>query len=334
LVKEEKTMKTINSFHRFAVLIASVIISTLFLAGYASAKVQIVASLPDFGAIAKEVGGDKVNVVSLAKGYQDPHFVDAKPSYVIKLNRADLLIYNGLDLEIGWLPPLITGSRNSKITSTDALGRLDASTYIPRVLEVPTIKIDRSMGDIHPKGNPHYLLDPRNGIALAQGITARLEQIDPENASYYASNYKDFVKRLNGKIMEWDEKLAPYKGTEIVSYHKNLEYFSEWAGFKEVGFIEPKPGIPPTPSHTADLIREMKAMDVKLVIASNFYPRKTGSLIADKTGAVFLSIPTSVGGEDGIKTYTDLFDVIVGDITTALKNETGEADHKASKAGG
>jgi zinc/manganese transport system substrate-binding protein len=327
-------MKSYNNYHRFTIFIAFVLVSIFFLTGDASAKVQIVASLPDLGAIAKEIGGDKVNVVSLAKGYQDPHFVDAKPSYVIKLNKADLLIYNGLDLEIGWLPPLITGSRNSKITSTDALGRLDASTSIPRVLEVPTTKIDRSMGDIHPKGNPHYLLDPRNGIAVAQGITARLKEIDPENASYYDENYKNFADRLNAKIKEWDEELAPYKGTEIVAYHKNLEYFSEWTGFKEVGYIEPKPGIPPSPSHVADLIKQMKAMDVKLVIASNFYPRKTGSLIADQTGAQFLSIPTSVGGQDGINTYTDLFDVIVSDVTSALKNETGESEHSASKAGG
>ena len=327
-------MKRYNILHCFTVFITFVLISIFFYTGDASAKVHIVASLPDLGAIAQEIGGDKVDVVSLAKGYQDPHFVDAKPTYVTKLNRADLLIYNGLDLEIGWLPPLITGSRNSKITSTDALGRLDASAYIPNVLEVPTTQIDRSMGDIHPKGNPHYLLDPRNGIYIAGGITARLKEIDPENASYYEGNYKKFADSLNAKIKEWDEDLAPYKGTEIVSYHKNLEYLSDWAGFKEVGFIEPKPGIPPTPSHVADLIKQMKATDVKLVIASNYYPQKTGSLIADQTGAVFLSIPTSVGGQDGINTYFDLFDVIVGEITSALKNETGQTNHSASKAGG
>ncbi|MFI5323170.1 MAG: metal ABC transporter substrate-binding protein [Thermodesulfobacteriota bacterium] len=327
-------MKCYNYFHRFTIFIAFVLISIFFLAGDASAKVQIVASLPDFGAIAKEIGGDKVNVVSLAKGYQDPHFVDAKPTYVTKLNKADLLVYNGLDLEIGWLPPLITGSRNSKITSTDSRGRLDASTAIPQILEVPTTKIDRSMGDIHPMGNPHYLLDPRNGIRVAAAITERLKEIDPGNASYYEENYKKFADQLNTKIKEWDEELAPYKGTEIVSYHKNLEYFSEWAGFKEVGFIEPKPGISPSPSHVADLIKQMKATNVKLVIASNYYPQKTGSLIAEQTSAVFLSIPTSVGGRDGINTYTDLFDVIVGDITSALKNKTSEPTHQATKAGG
>lgn len=326
-------MKRYNSFHRLTILIAFVSVSILFSTREVAAKVRIVASLPDFGAIAEAIGGDKVNVVSLAKGYQDPHFVDAKPTYVTRLNKADLLIYNGLDLEIGWLPPLITGSRNSKITSTDARGRLDASTAVARILEVPTTKIDRSMGDIHPMGNPHYLLDPRNGIIVAAAITERLKEIDPENSSYYEENYKNFASHLKSKIQEWEGELDPYKGTEIVIYHKNMEYFSEWAGFKEVGFIEPKPGIPPSPSHVAELINQMKTTDVKLVIASNYYPQKTGRLIAEKTGTVFLSIPTSVGGKDGIKTYTDLFDVIVGDITSALQKETGRYDNSASKTG-
>ncbi|MGH7848993.1 MAG: metal ABC transporter substrate-binding protein [Thermodesulfobacteriota bacterium] len=323
-------MKLYNKICRFTILIALAAIPVFFLTRDAAAKVQIVASLPDLGAVAEEIGGDKVNVVSLAKGYQDPHFVDAKPTYVTKLNKADLLIYNGLDLEIGWLPPLITGSRNSKITSTDALGRLDASTVIPRVLEVPTTQIDRSMGDIHPKGNPHYLLDPRNGAPIAAAITERLKEIDPENSPYYEENYNNFVNRLKSKIKEWDELLAPYKGTEIVSYHKNLTYFTEWAGFKEIGYIEPKLGIPPTPSHVAELIKKMKSMDVKLVIASNYYPQKTGELIAEKTGTVFLNIPTSVEGEEGVNTYFDLIDAIVGDITAALEDQKGAANHSSS----
>ena len=326
-------MKLYKDTCRFLILIAFIGVSGFFFTHEAAAKVHIVASLPDFGAIAEAIGGDKVDVDSLAKGYQDPHFVDAKPTYVTKLNKADLLVYNGLELEIGWLPPLITGSRNSKITSTDSTGRLDASTAIAQILEVPTTKIDRSMGDIHPMGNPHYLLDPRNGIPVAAAIAERLKEIDPENSSYYEENYEKFAEQLKMKIKEWDEQLAPYRGTEIVSYHKNLEYFTDWAGFKEVGFIEPKPGIPPTPSHVAELIKKVDAEDVKLVIASNYYPQKTGEIIAEKTGTVFLSIPTSVGGEDGIKTYTDLFDVIVGDITSALKKVTSKNENTASKTG-
>lgn len=326
-------MRCSNVIKQFFICMTLILISLCLSAGLASAKVQVVTSIPDFASIAEVIGGDKVDVVSLAKGYQDPHFVDAKPTYVARLNKADLLIYNGLDLEIGWLPILVTGARNSRISTLNSEGNVDASGFVSNVLEVPSGPIDRSMGDVHPRGNPHYMLDPRNGIAVAKGIAAKLSEIDPDNAPYYEENYEEFANLLKAKIKGWEQELAPYKGTEIVSYHKNLEYFTEWAGFKEAGYIEPKPGIPPTPSHVAELIKKMNSTGVKLVIASNYYPRKTGEIIAGKTGTVFLSIPTSVGGEDGIKTYTGLFDVIVGDITSALKKEAGKHDDTASKTG-
>src|SRR5574341_542011 len=224
-----------------------VMISLFVSAEDALAKVRIVGSIPGFAAIAQEIGGDKVEVTSLSKGYQDPHFVDAKPSLILVLNKADLLLYAGLELEIGWLPPLITGARNSKILPNN-IGNLDCSTLISNILEVPTTKIDRSMGDIHPGGNPHYMLDPRNGIVIAKGIAERLKQIDPKNTSYYDEHLKDFVGHLDTKIKEWDEKLNPYKGTQIITYHKSWTYFIDWAGFEEVGNVEPKPGIPPSPS--------------------------------------------------------------------------------------
>lgn len=286
-----------------------------------SAELKIVTSLPDLAAIVKEIGGDKVKVESISKGYQDPHFVDAKPSYIMKLNRADFLIYNGMDLEIGWLPTLVTGSRNSKITSSGSTGNLDTSTLIPNLLEVPVNRVDRSMGDVHPYGNPHYLLDPRNGIVVAKGIVERLKQIDPDNASYYEDNYRDFVNRLSLKIKEWEDQLAPYKDTEIVTYHKSWVYFTNWAGFKEVGYIEPKPGIPPTPSHVAELINNMKNKNVKMIIEESFYPQKTASIIAQKTGSTFLVLPSSVGAKDDITSYIGLFDSIVDEVTSALKKD-------------
>ncbi len=290
------------------------------------AEVKVVSSVPDFAAITEEIGGDKVEVESLSKGYQDPHFVDAKPSYIIKLNKADLLIHTGLDSEIGWLPPLITGARNSKING-GAAGNLDCSTLIPNLLEVPATRVDRGMGDVHPGGNPHYMLDPRNGIAVAKGIADRLKEIDPENASYYDGRLDDFVKRLSVKIKEWDDELASYKGTEIVTYHKSWVYFSEWARFKEVGYVEPKPGIPPSPSYVADLIRKIQGMNVKLVIAESFYPQKLPSLVAEKAGASFLVLPAQVGGSDDVKTYFDLFNVIVGQVTSKLENKTARASN-------
>jgi len=327
-------MKLYKSIQYLTLCIILAVFVMLFTGADALAKIRIVTSLPDFAAIAKEIGGNKVDVEALAKGYQDPHFVDAKPIYVTKLNRADVLIYNGLDLEIGWLPPLVTGARNSKIATLNASGNVDASSYIKTLLELPTTRIDRSMGDIHPRGNPHYLLDPRNGISVAGGIAARLSEIDPENASYYEENYKKFAETLKSKIEKWEAELARYRGTEIVTYHKLWSYFTEWAGLKVMGTIEPKPGIPPSPSHVADLIKDMEAEHVRLIIAANYYPEKTAKLIAEKAGTTFLSLPASVEGRNGIKTYSDLFDVIVSEIASALKEQTGAASDHLSHNGG
>jgi len=298
-------------------------ISIALLGQNALAQVQIVTSVPDFASIAKDIGGDKVEVVSLAKGYQDPHFVDAKPIFVTKLNKADLLVYNGLELEIGWLPILITGARNSDILVGNSIGHYNASASIKDKLEVHTSPIDRSMGDIHPGGNPHYMLDPRNGISVARGIAARLIKIDPENAAFYEENFKNFVSALKQKISAWDAQLAPYKGTEVVTYHKLWTYFLDWAGFKLADTIEPKPGIPPTPSHVADLVKKMQAQDIKLIISANYYPQKTPQIIAQKTGSTFLALPTMVEGRDGINSYIELFDAIVGEITSPLKHKEG-----------
>ena len=282
----------------------------------ASAKVNVVTSTPDLAAITKEIGKDKVDVTSLAKGYQDPHFVDAKPSYVLKLNRADLLVKQGLDLEIGWLPVLITGSRNSKISSKDASGYLDASTLLTNVLEVPEVPIDRSMGDIHPLGNPHYLLDPRNGVAVGKGIAERLSEIDPGNSSFYIANYEDFKKLMINKIAGWEQKLSGVKGFDIITYHKLWSYFDNWAGLKEVDTIELKPGIPPSPSHVAKLLTNAGSLDICMVIAANYYPDKTARVVAEKLGVPFVSLPASVGGTEDIKSYSDLFDTIVDRITS------------------
>lgn len=326
-------MKMYKSFPGLALFIAAAMVM-LLAGGSAEAKVRVVTSTPDFAAIAKEIGGDKIDVESLAKGYQDPHFVDAKPIYITKLNRADILVYNGLDLEVGWLPILVTGARNSNIATLNSPGNVDASRFLTTVLDLPTGPVDRSMGDVHPRGNPHYMLDPRNGILVAKGITEKLSEVDPDNTGYYEENYRNFEKLLELKIAEWAKELAPYKGTKVVSYHKNLNYFTRWAGFEDAGYIEPKPGIPPTPSHVAALIKKMEAEDVKLVLASNYYPQKTPRIISEKTGAVFLSLPTSVGGEDGINTYFDLFDAIVGQITSALESKAGAAESGSSMHNG
>lgn len=307
----------------FGITVGILFLTTFLFAQSSMAQVQVVTSTPDFAAIAKDIGGDKVEVISLGKGYQNPHFVDAKPIFITKLNQADLLVYNGLELEIGWLPILITGARNSDILASNTVGHYDASLSVNKKLDVPTGPIDRSMGDIHPGGNPHYLLDPRNAIPVARSIAARLIRIDPENADYYEENFNNFVSTLKLKISEWQVQLAPFNGTKVVTYHKLWSYFIDWAGFNLAGTIEPIPGVPPSPSHVADLIKIMEAEQVKLIISANYFPKKTPEIMAQKTGATSLVLPAMVGGEEGINTYFELFDAIVGETTSALKNKTG-----------
>lgn len=319
-------MKNKLSLKTLAVLALFAASSVLLSSKAALAQVKIVTTIPDYAAIAKEIGGDQVEVISLGKGYQNPHFVDAKPIFITQLNQADMLIYNGLDLEVGWLPILITGARNSDIGSAGQVGHYDASVSINDYLEIPTGPIDRSMGDIHPGGNPHFMLDPRNGLLIARGIAARLIRIDPENSSYYEENFKSFVSALTLKINEWETELEPFRGTEVVTYHKLWSYFLNWAGFKLAGTIEPKPGIPPTPSHTAEIISTMEREDVRLVIAANYYPQKTASIIAQKGGATFLALPAMVEGQDGINTYIELFDALTGQITSVLTNQTSSSE--------
>ena len=304
---------------KITTVIISLFFSIFVFSNSTSAEINIVTTVPDLAAIAKEIGGDNVNVKSLGKGYQNPHYVDAKPSYIVDLNKADMLIYVGLDLEIGWLPILVTGARNSKINSPNFDGSLDTSTLVP-LLDVYQTKVDRSQGDIHPGGNPHFLLDPRRALIVANGIAARLAEIDPDNSLSYETNLAGFTGRLETKIIEWDNSLAPYKGTKIFTYHKLWTYFIDWADFVEEGTIEPKPGIPPSPRHVADLIKIAENTDVKLVLSANYYPSKTGEQIASTAGIPFLSLPVQVGGAKGIDSYTALIDNIVSSITSTLDN--------------
>jgi zinc/manganese transport system substrate-binding protein len=283
----------------------------------AQAKLNVVATLPDFGAIAQEIGGDKVKVNSIAKGTEDPHFVDAKPSYIRVLNQADVLLEGGAELEIGWLPPLVNGARNPKILG-DAPGHVILSRGI-RLLEVPTGPVDRSLGDVHPLGNPHYWLDPANGKVIASAVAETLSKLDPANASYFTANLQKFNETLDKKIPEWTKTLEPYRGTKVVTYHKSLTYFLERFGFDLAGTIEPKPGIEPSPSYINALIPRLKSQGVKLVLVEPFRPRKTPTTIAQATGAKLLLVPASVNGHEKVKDYIGLFDYDVAQIAAALK---------------
>ena len=287
-------------------------VAALLVAGAApraEAKVHVVTSIETFADLARRVGGDRVEVKSLSHGYMDPHFVEPKPSLVLDLNRADLLVRVGLQLEIGWLPPLVLGARNDKITRGQP-GDLDASTEIP-VLDVPTTKVDRSMGDIHPMGNPHYWIPPDNALIIAREIAARLEQIDGAGTSAYQANLARFAAEVARRRAEWEKRAAPVRGMKIVTYHQSWSYVSKWLGLQEVGYVEPKPGIPAPPSHIAALIGLMRRQGVKVILMESFYPRNTVELVAQKAGAKALVMPSDVGATPEIKDYFSLVDAVV-----------------------
>jgi zinc/manganese transport system substrate-binding protein len=297
-----------------------VILATLAAAPRAGAAINVVASTEDLADLARQVGGDRVKVEAIARGYQDPHFVEAKPSFILKLSRADLLIAVGRELEIGWLPPLIQQSRNSKI-QVGADGYLDAS-LTARILEIPTGQITRAMGDVHPLGNPHYWLDPENGRRVAKAILDKLSQMDPDGASYYAARYEDFGRRLTEAEKRWDAEMAPYKGLKVVTYHRSWPNFADRFGLDVIGYVEPRPGIPPSPGHTLDLIAEMKRQNVKLIFVEPYFDLKTPQSIARETGAKVLVMTPSVGGEKEVTDYFKLFDYDIDLLEKAIK-ETG-----------
>jgi ABC-type Zn uptake system ZnuABC Zn-binding protein ZnuA len=284
-----------------------------------AAPLKVIATTQDLEALAREVGGDKIETDSLAKGYQDPHQVEPKPSFILKLNKADLLIVVGRELEIGWLPPLITQARNPRIQA-GADRYLDASQFA-HILEIPTGQITRAMGDVHPQGNPHYWLSPENGRKIAQGIQQKLSQISPGDAAYFAQRYADFDKRLAEAEKRWSAAMAPYKGAKIVTYHRSWPNFVETYGLNVVGYVEPKPGIPPSPSHTFELGQEMKKDNVKIIIIEPYFDSKTPNAIGRETGAQVVTLAPSVGGAKGapVSDYIQLFDYDVKTLVAAFQ---------------
>ena len=280
------------------------------------AALHVVSSIPTLGSLAKEVGGKRVEVESLGKGYQDPHFVEPKPNLMLVLNRADLLLHVGLELEIGWLPPLVLGSRNPKIQTGEA-GNLDCSRAIP-VLDVPATKVDRSMGDIHPQGNPHYWLPPANAKLIAREIARRLEQLDPDGRADYEKNLASFDARVDAREKEWAPLVAKLKGVKVATYHKSWSYVSHWLGLEEIGYVEPKPGIPPDPQHLARLIGVMKEDGAKMLLVEDFYNKSVAGLVAQKAGAKMLTLPTDVGATPQIKDWFSLVETVLRQLSQAV----------------
>jgi len=280
-------------------------------------KLNVVTATTDLTALAQEVGGDKIQVESIAKGYQDPHFVEAKPSFLLKLRQADLLIVVGLQLEIGWLPPLINQSGNARIQVGGA-GYLDASQFA-EILDIPTGNVTRAMGDVHPLGNPHYWLDPDNGRRIARGFAAKFAELDPSNSSYYQERFQDFDKRLSAAEQKWDTEMKPYRGRKVVTYHNSFPNFAKHFGLNVIGYVEPRPGIPPTPSHTIELIGLMKRENCKLILVEPYFDLKTPQAIARDTGGQVVQYLPSVGGEKEVTNYFQLFDYDIALLSKAFQ---------------
>ena len=294
----------------------------LLVPALAGAQVKVVSTTEDLGSLAREIGGDKVAVTALAKGYQDPHFVDPKPSFILAVSRADLLIVVGRELEIGWLPPLLTSSRNAKI-QPGAPGYLDASLNV-QILEIPTGQITRAMGDVHPSGNPHYWLDPGNGRKIALAIRDKLTELSPADKALFDQRYAAFDQRLAAAEKKWDAMMAPYKGTKIVTYHRSWPNFMERFGLDVMGYVEPKPGIPPSPAHTLELIDEMKKQNAKLIVVEPYFDLKTPQAITNQIGGKVLVLAPSVGGTKEATDYIQLFEYNVNTLAAALKQVTGK----------
>jgi zinc/manganese transport system substrate-binding protein len=305
-------------FSRRTIIVVGVILflTTIFSGKAEAKKLSVVGTTSDMAALAREVGGDRVDVDSIARGYQDPHFVEAKPSFLLMLRRADVVITVGLQLEIGWLPPLVTQCGNPKI-QPGAPGYLDASQFA-EILDIPTGPVSRAMGDVHPLGNPHYWLDPANGRRIAKGIADKLGQLDPANAAYFAQRFKDFDQRLATAEQKWDATMKPYRGRKVVTYHNSLPNFAKRFGLNVIGYVEPRPGIPPSPSHTIDLIGLMKRENCKIIMVEPYFDLKTPNAIGRDTGAKVVQYLPSVGGEKGVDDYFKLFDYDLDLLTKAF----------------
>jgi len=281
----------------------------------AADKLRVVATTPDFAAVARMVGGDAAEVTALARAGEDPHFVDAKPSFIVTLNKADVLIEGGAALEAGWLPPLLDAARNPRI-AVGAPGRVVASDGIA-LLEVPS-RLDRSMGDVHPYGNPHYMLDPANAKSVAGTLARALCEVDHARCATYETGARDFARVIDDKLAAWQSALGPFRGAKMVSYHKNFDYLAERFGLQVMGNLEPRPGIPPSPTHIAALVPKMKAAGARLIVIETYRARETPDFVAEKTGARVVAVPIMPGTKEA-PDYVSLIDYDVRQIAEALK---------------
>jgi len=291
----------------------------LVLALPAWADLKVATSLSDLASVAQFVGGKHVTAISLCKGYEDPHFVPAKPSLMKAIQDADVFVSVGLELDGGWLPLVIPGSRNPKI-QPGAKGFIDASEGV-EVLDKPIGTVSRAEGDIHPLGNPHYYSDPLNLVVVADHLARVFSDLDPDNASDYAANAKEFDAKMKKSVEDWTAQLKPFQGASLVIFHENFKYFTNRFGLKIFGTVEPKPGIPPSPRYLAETSEAMKQAGVKVVIYQPYYDADASQQLAKLAGGVALEIPNEVGGVPEAKDVFSKFDYIVSSLVKALSQK-------------
>ena len=285
----------------------------MIVTGHAHAMLRVETTTQDLAAVARAVGGQHVDVHSLTLGTRDPHFAVAKPSMIRRVYRADLLFVIGADMEIGWLPPLLQSARNSRVLPGNP-GYLDLSLAVP-LLGKTSGPISRAMGDVHAKGNPHYWLDPRNGVRMAKAMAERLAQLDPQHAGDYRANFINFEKTINAKLVEWRKTLRHLEDKPIIAYHTSFVYLADAFGFRIVDEVEPKPGIAPSAASLGKLIARIKNEQIDLLIIEPYYERRSSRYLNEQTAIQIAVVPQSVGAQPGIHGYVDLFD----SITNALK---------------
>jgi zinc/manganese transport system substrate-binding protein len=271
----------------------------------ALAALNVFATVPEWGALATELGGDKVNVYTATNALQDPHHIEAKPSLIARARSADLVVATGAELEIGWLPLVTLQAGNPKIQSGKP-GYFEAASFVT-LLEKPA-RLDRSEGDVHPGGNPHIQTDPRNIGRVAGPLAARLAELDPANAAYYQARYKAFSDRWNAAIANWEKQAAPLKGAPIVVQHKAFTYLEVWLGLNEVAALEPKPGVEPTTAHLTDVLATLQRQPVKMVIRAAYQSDRASQWIAERAKINAVMLPFTVGGDDAAKDLYGLFD--------------------------
>jgi len=297
-------------------LLKLVIVLGQFLALPALAKLNVFTCEPEWASLAQELGGDKVSVYSATTALQDPHRLEARPSLIARMRSADLLVCTGAELEVGWLPLLLTQSGNPKIQLGSA-GYVEASRYVPK-LEMPKA-LDRSLGDIHPSGNPHVHLDPRNIAKIAKALSEKMAEVDSGNASAYRERESSFEQRWAAAMQRWEKDKARLRSVPIVVYHRDFSYFINWAGMREAGSLEPKPGIPPSPSHLAELVDQMKRDPAKIVVYSPYNDPRAARFMSERTGIPSAMMPFTVGGTDKAKDLFGLFDDTIERLLAVIK---------------